>query len=233
MIGWLAGIVVLMGGTVTAQGASLCRDAEIAQKFSNFADVSTDHTPGGLQDAFGAHLGSLRECLTQWVEDGGERDGLPLTRGVTRESYRLGALRLLGLLYPKNAGVASWVSRNMRSWPESLQTQALATLGDIGGEESFVVLRAEVRTAEGKRKEMIWNFLLFVDGRRFAAELESIAPTHEDQVLVGAMLMAVNQPVALPALRKLRTLVPEKTGVYAEQIREIEKQDLGGRDHAN
>jgi hypothetical protein len=233
MIGWLAGVFALMGGTMTEQSASLCRNAEIVQRFSDLADTSTDHTPGGLQDAFGAHLGGLRECLIQWVEDGGERDGLPLTRGVTREDYRLGALRLLGVLYPKNAGVASWVSRNMRSWPELLQTQALATLGEIGGDESFVVLSAEARTSEGKRRELIWNSLLFVDERRFAAELESLAPTHGDQVLMGAMLMAVNQPVALPALRKLSRLVPEKAGVYAEHIREIEKQDLGGSDHAN
>src|SRR5262245_46000811 len=101
MIGWLAGIFVLMGSATTAQSPSVCRDAEIVQEFSAFAGTSEDHTPGGLQDAFGAHLGSLRACLMQWVEDGGERDGLPLTRGVTRESYRLGALKLLGFLYPK------------------------------------------------------------------------------------------------------------------------------------
>ena len=72
-----------------------------------------------------------------------------------------------------------------------------------------------------------------MDGQRFALELESIAPTREEQQLVGSMLIALGQPVVLPALQKLKILIPEKARVYAEHIREIEKQEGGSHEQSN
>jgi len=233
MIGWLAGLFLLAASSTAGGVPSPCNDRGVMEKFVEFADPSADHTPAGLEMAFGKHVVGLETCLKRWVGDGGEGDGIPLGRGVTRESYRTSALELLGLLNPKNERVASWIIHNLPSWPQSVQSQALNTLGEIGGDGSFVFLKAETRRTGGDRRELIWNSLVLMDGPRFATELESIAPTHDEQALIGSMLIALNQPVVLPALRKLMVLIPEKARVYAEQIREIEKQGEKNHEQTN
>jgi hypothetical protein len=64
--------------------------------------------------------------------------------------------------------------------------------------------------------------LLLIDPERFAAEIDSIAPAHDQQVLIGAMLVTVNHRRAVPALRRLKALVPEKANMYEEYIRDFE-----------
>jgi len=64
--------------------------------------------------------------------------------------------------------------------------------------------------------------LLLIDPERFAAEIDSIAPAHDQQVMLGAMLVTVNHRRAVPALRRLKSLVPEKANWYQEYVRYFE-----------
>lgn len=236
MTGWLVPVILLCGGVTTATdgGALACRNKELAERFVEFTSPARDYTPAGLMEAFRPHAATLEGCLKRWVEDGGEQDGVPLRgQGVSRETYRVYALALLGQLHKKDEQVASWIRSNMRSWPRALQSQALSTLGEIGVQDSFAFLKAEARKSDGQRQEQIWWSLLLLDGQRFADELESMAQTHDEQVSLGSKLVKLRSPEAVPALRKLKMLVPEKAAVYEEYIREIEKSEDGGHDHEN
>jgi hypothetical protein len=146
-------------------------------------------------------------------------------------SYRIRALSLLGALNPRNDRVAAWVRLSMHSWPYPLQDQAVNTLGEIGGSESFAFLRAEARTSEGTRREAVWSALLLIDSERFAAELDSIARTHDEQVTLGSMLVTVNHRRAVPSLRRLKVLVPEKASMYEEYIRDFQGTGAEAHDH--
>ena len=86
MIVWLA-LFVLLGSSTSSGGEAPCRDPDTIRRFAEFADPSLDYSRSGLNDAFGGHLEGLEECLKRWVEDGGERDGIPLgSRAMTRET---------------------------------------------------------------------------------------------------------------------------------------------------
>jgi len=125
-------------------------------------------------------------------------------------------------LNPGNEAVATWIKSSMHPWPDTLQDQAVNTLGEIGGPESFAFLKAEARRSEERRREAMWSALLLIDPVRFAAELDSIAPTHDQQVILGSMLVTVNHQRAVPALRRLKVLVPEKARMYEEFIRDFQ-----------
>jgi hypothetical protein len=148
-------------------------------------------------------------------------------------TYRVHALALLGELSPGNDRVASWVRSSMHDWPDALQDQAVNTLGEIGGSESFAFLKAEARRSDGAKRSGMWGALLLIDPERFAAELDSIAPAHDEQIMIGSMLVTVNDRRAVPALRRLKVLVPEKATKYEEYIRDFESAGREGHDREN
>jgi hypothetical protein len=92
----------------------------------------------------------------------------------------------------------------------------------LGSNGFNVVTVAEALKPEETRRAVVWEALLLIDPERFAAQLDSIAPAHDQQVKIGSMLITVNHRRAVPALRRLKALVPEKANMYEEYIREFE-----------
>jgi hypothetical protein len=212
--------------------ASVCKNKELHDRFTEYTSPMFDSSPAGLRAAFSPYKPDLIICLKRWVEDGGMSDGLvPRDEHATRATVRLDALTLIGELYKKDESVAAWIRASMASWPELLQQQAVSVLARVGGWQSFAFLKEQAKKSDGAKRDNIWQAMVLLDPDTFAAEVESIAPSHDEQKLLGATLVAMNQRSAIPTLRRLQTLVPEKAASYAEYIRELDSSDSEDKSH--
>src|SRR4030095_465665 len=141
---------------------------------------------------------------------------------ATQATVRLDALTFIGELYKKDESVAAWIRASMASWPELLQQQAVSVLAQVGGSQSFAFLKEQAKKSDGAKRDNIWQAMVLLDPDAFATPVESIAVTHDEQKQLGSTLVAMNQRSAIPTLRKLQTLVPEKAATFAECIQELE-----------
>ncbi|MCA1625432.1 MAG: hypothetical protein LC778_16865 [Acidobacteria bacterium] len=153
-------------------------------------------------DGFERYMPNAVDCFRRWVEDGGERDGLPIRQNLlsmyrvsghdeSRLFYRINTMQVVYELYfaygslPKETNIpdrrpalrsmAPWIRANVAKWPERLRDTSLYTLAIMKDREALPLLQKEARRAGDKaRQHRLWMALAILDPPSVSQVLEPL-----------------------------------------------------------
>jgi hypothetical protein len=219
--------VVAVLGAVTRLSAHDCGDATSVAEFLSYSSGTRDFTDDELKTTFTPIFG----CLEAWVEDGGEKDGVPLQEWATaydppRVVYRAKAMELIDAVILLDGVAAkgrlgSWILSRIENWPEPVKLNAWKTLADLHERKAIPLLRKEAGRSGGIGKTVAWEQLARLSPETIVSDLEALAKTDEDYKAIGFALLSVDSLSIIPALERIVRLDPGKASRYTTRIREL------------
>ena len=216
-------------GVVMPARAGGCGDSAVVAGFLGYGSGSREFTDFELKATFGPVLG----CLQSWVEDGGEKDGVPVEEWAKaheppRLIYRAKAMELIDALVLLDASGVSkarlspWILRSIDGWPGPVKWNAWKALADLGEPAAVPLLRQEARRATGMGRTVIWEQLAKLSPESAVSDLEALGRSQEDYRAIGFALLKVDSPAIVPALQRLIRLDPGKASRYASQVQQLQ-----------
>lgn len=221
-------LVLAVLGTASWSGAHECSGGAVSAAFLSYGSGSKEFTDDELRATFAP----LLSCLETWVEDGGEKDGVPIEEWAKaheppRMIYRAKAMELIDALVLLDAAGAkgrlgSWIIASVQTWPDPVKWNAWKTLADLKEGQAVSLLRQEARRATGLARTIVWEQLGRLAPETAAGDLEALGRTQEDYSAIGLALLSVESPSIVPALERLTRLDPGKASRYQSRVRELQ-----------
>jgi len=221
-------LIVALLGPVASASAQECSDGAAATAFLGYGSGSKEFTADELKATFAPMIG----CLENWVEDGGEKVGVPIEEWAKaheppRIIYRAKAMELVDALVVLDAAgskarVAAWILRSIDRWPDPVKWNAWKTLADLKEAKAIPLLRQEARRATGMGRTVAWEQLGRLSPESAVSDLEAFGRTQDDYRAIGFALLSVEEPAIVPALERLARLDPGKASRYATRVQELQ-----------
>lgn len=222
-------LVLTVVGVVMPARADMCGDSAVVAGFLGYGSGSKEFTDVDLKSTFGPVLG----CLQNWVEDGGEKDGVPIEEWAKaheppRVIYRAKAMELIDAIVLLDASgvtkarLSSWILRAVDRWPDPVKWNAWKALADLQEPAAVPLLRREARRATGMGRTVVWEQLAKLSPGSAVSDLEALGRSQEDYRAIGFALLNVDSSAIVPALERLTRLDPGKASRYTTRVQELQ-----------